>query len=81
MKRSVSIEQIRRRYKREWLLIALDKMDEATTIPLKGRLLAHSPHRDEIDRTSIKYPKPALVVFSEDTFPPGYAAAFFLLNG
>ena len=70
------IERIRRRYKREWLLIAVEEMDEATTTPLRGRLLAHSPRRDEIDRASITYPKPALVVFSADTFPPGYAAAF-----
>lgn len=76
--RSSPIEHIRRRYKREWLLIAVDKMDRATTTPQRGRLLAHSPHRDEIDRASITYPKPALVVFSEDTFPPGYAAAFVL---
>lgn len=70
------IDRIRKRFHREWLLIAIAEMDDATTTPLRGRLLAHSPHRDEIDRASIKYPKPALVVFSEDTFPPGYAAAF-----
>ena len=75
---SRSIEQIRRRYTREWLLIAIDEMDDATTTPQRGRLLVHSPHRDEVDRASIRYPKPALVVFSEDTFPPGYAAAFAL---
>ena len=76
--KAVPIEQIRRRYKREWLLIAIDKMDKATTTPERGHLLAHSPHRDNVDRASIRYPKPALVVFSEDTFPPGYAAAFAL---
>ena len=76
--RPQQIEGIRKHFHREWLLIAIDEMDEATTTPLRGRLLAHSPHRDEIDRASIKYPKPALVVFSEDTFPPGYAAAFGL---
>lgn len=75
---SFSIDAIRQRYKREWLLIAIDEIDEATTTPLRGRLLAHSPHRDEIDRASIAYPRSALVVFSEDTFPPGYAAAFAL---
>ena len=80
MTRVLPIDQLRRRYqhKREWLLIAIAEMDQATTTPLRGRLLAHSPHRDEIDRASIQYPKPALVVFSEDTFPPGYAAAFLL---
>ena len=77
----LTIDHIRRRYNREWLLIAVEKMDKATTTPLRGRLLAHSPHRDEVDRASIKYPKPALVVFSEDTFPPGYAAAFLLHDG
>ena len=74
--KTLSIAQLRQRYTREWLLIAIDEMDEATTTPRRGHLLAHSPHRDEIDRASIAYPKPALVVFSEDTFPPGYAAAF-----
>jgi hypothetical protein len=76
MKRAPPIGQIRRRYKREWLLIALEEMDRTTTTPLRGRVVAHSPHRDEIDRASVKYPKPAVVVFSEDTFPPGYTAAF-----
>ena len=76
--KSQPIDQIRRRYKREWLLIAVEEIDEATTTPLRGRLLVHSPHRDEIDRASVRYSKPALVVFSEDTFPPGYAAAFGL---
>ena len=76
--KSQPIEQIRKRFRREWLLIAIEEMDEATTTPVRGRLLTHSPHRKEIDRASIRYPKPALVVFSEDTFPPGYAAAFDL---
>ena len=72
------IEKLRKRFHREWLLIAITEMDEATTTPVRGQLLAHSPHRDEINRASQQYPKRALVVFSEDTFPPGYAAAFIL---
>ena len=76
--KAMPIERIRRRYKREWLLIAIDEMDEATTTPLTGRLLAHSPHRNDIYRASVRYPKPALVVYSEDTFPPGHVAAFAL---
>ena len=74
--KSQSVEKIRRRFKREWLLIAIDEMDEATTTPLKGRLLAHSPHHYEIYKASVKYPKRALVVFSQDNFPPGYVAVF-----
>ena len=74
--KALRIDAIRRRYRQEWLLIAIDEMDEAATTPVRGHLLAHSPHRDEIDRASIRYPKPAMVVFSENTFPPGYVAAF-----
>ncbi len=71
------IETIREKFHREWLLIAINKMDESTTTPLTGRLLAHSPHRDEIYRKEMKYKNHTLTVYSEDGFPKGYAAAFF----
>ncbi len=71
------IETIRKRFHREWVLVAIEKMDRATTTPLTGRLLAHSPRRHEIYARSRRYPKPALIVFSEDTFPKGFAAAFY----
>lgn len=73
---SEEIETIRKRFRREWLLIAVDKMDEERTIPLTGRLLAHSPHRDEIYAKSSRYKRHLLIVYSEDGFPKGYAAAF-----
>lgn len=76
--RSLPIERIRRRYKREWLLIVVDKMDEATTTPLEGRLLAHSPSRSVVHRASMRYPGFAMVVFSTDKFLPGQVAAFRL---
>ena len=72
-----NIEAIRKRFHREWLLIAVDKMDEERTIPLTGRLLTHSPHRDEIYRKEMKCKGHTLTVYSEDGFPKGYAAAFF----
>ncbi|MBI3319424.1 MAG: hypothetical protein HYZ89_02400 [Candidatus Omnitrophica bacterium] len=71
------IEAVRRRYKREWLLIAVDELDESTTTPRRGRLLAHSPHRHDIYQRSRRYPHPALIVYSEDDFPKGVAAAFY----
>ena len=74
--KATGIEALRKRYKKEWLLIAISKMDKKRTIPMSGRLLAHSPRREEIDQKSIRYKKPALVVYSEDKFPEGYAAAF-----
>jgi hypothetical protein len=79
MKKKIEkIEELRKKYQREWLLIAIEKIDPKTTTPLTGRLLAHSPHREEIDQKSMRYKKPALVVFSEDKFPEGYVAAFHL---
>ena len=70
------IEAIRKQFHREWLLIALGKVDKSTTIPLTGCLLGHSSHRDEIYTKSKNYKKPALIVYSENGFPKGYAAAF-----
>ena len=75
MKR-LPIDRIRRRYRREWLLIAVDEMNDATTTPRSGRLLAHSPHRHDIYQRSRRYRHPALIVYSEDDFPKGFAAAF-----
>ena len=75
-KRAEAIEKIRKRFHREWLLIAVDKMDEERTIPLTGRLLAHSPHQDEIEQLDQKIRSLTLTVYSEDSLPKGYAAAF-----
>lgn len=72
--KSLPIERIRRRYKREWLLIAVDKEDEATTTPLEGRLLAHSPSRSVVHRASMRYTQYTMLVFSTDKFPPGQVA-------
>ena len=60
--KSLPIEQIRRGYTREWLLIAVDELDEMTTTPRRGRLLAHSPHRYDVYQRSRRYPHPALIV-------------------
>ena len=73
------IETLKKRFHREWLLIEVAKMDEATTTPVSGRLITHSPHRDEIYKKLIPLKKRkwlALVEYSEDKLPQGYAAAF-----
>lgn len=77
MKRE-KIQSIKRRYDREWLLIAVDKTDEAGFAPVSGRLMAHSPRREDIYHILAKRPKAkkVLVEYSEDSFPKGYAAAF-----
>lgn len=73
------IEAIKKRYHREWLLVAIDEVDEATTTPISGKLIAHSPHRDEVYGKLLSLKKrrwPVLVEYSEDRLPKGYVAAF-----
>lgn len=74
---SEKIENIRRMFHHEWLLIAIDEVDETTTTPLTGRLIAHDPDRDKIYGEEMKHPGNTLTVYSEDGLPQGYAAAFF----
>lgn len=74
---SQAIDQIRRRFRREWLLIAVDRLDPRTQAPLRGRLLAHSPHRDEIYELLVKTKKDLTVaLYSDKSLPQGYAVAF-----
>ena len=72
------IETIKKRFHREWLLIALEKVDESTTTPVSGKLIAHSPHRNEVYKKllSLKRRPSILVEYSEDKLPKGYVAAF-----
>ena len=70
------IETIRKKYHKEWLLIAVGKMDAESTTPVTGRLLAHSPRRDDIYLRESKEKGHTLTLYSEDGIPKGYAAAF-----
>lgn len=73
---SQSIEGLRHRFHREWLLIAVDEIDKATTTPVRGRLLGHSPHRDELYAKERSVRGVTLTVYSDDQLPRGFAAAF-----
>jgi len=79
MPRYEPIEKLKKRFRREWLLIAVDKMDEATTTPLTGRLLAHSPHRDEVYRASRKYKGDAYLTCTPDMLPRDVAIIFHVV--
>ena len=74
--KSQSINQIRRRFHREWLLIVVEEMNPVTTTPRRGHLLAHSPNRGNIYEAMLRYRKKlTLVTYSDDRLPPGYALA------
>ena len=70
------IENIRKKFHNEWLLIRVVKLDKTTTTPLAGRLLAHSQNRDKIYSESLKYKGMILIDYSEDKLAKGYAVAF-----
>lgn len=72
------IETIRKRFKKEWLLIAVTETDKATTTSKKGRLIAHSPVRDEIYKKllQVKSKYPVLVDYSEHSLPKDVAVIF-----
>ena len=70
------ISQIRKRFRREWLLIAVERMDPRTQEPISGRLLAHSPHRDDIYDRMVKAKGLTFALYSEKSLPQGYAVAF-----
>jgi hypothetical protein len=74
--KSRPINQIRKQFRREWLLIAADRLERRTQVPICGRLLAHSPHRDEIYNRLVKSRGLTFVLYSEKTLPQGYAVAF-----
>ena len=79
--RAEPIDRIKTRFRREWLLIAIDTMDEATTTPLIGHLLAHSPHRDEIHRESIKRRGGRLLIDCTPDMLPKHVAIMVLMHG
>lgn len=71
-----SIDKIRKRFHREWLLVSVNRMDPHTQVPISGRLLAHSPHRNEIYDRFVKARGLSVILYSEKTLPQGYAVAF-----
>ena len=71
------IETIYKRFKRQrqWLMIEIKKTDPKTSKILTGRLLAHSPDRDEILQASIPYKTHIFIDCSRHDLPKGYAYA------
>ena len=74
--RSQAIHRLRQQFRREWLLIAVGRMDPRTQAPLTGRLLAHSPHRDEIYDQWVHAKGLTVALYSDTHLPQGYAVAF-----
>jgi len=74
--KSDPINKIRKRFHREWLLIAVDRLGPRTKTPLTGHLLVHSRSRDDIYNAMMRRKGLTLVTYSDDRLPAGYAVAF-----
>lgn len=74
--KSEKIAAIKKRFKNQWILIDIDLMNEKTTTPLTGRLIAHSPKRENLHKIILKSPeiKRPLVEFTGPPLPRGVAA-------
>ncbi|MBI1883901.1 MAG: hypothetical protein HYS08_06810 [Chlamydiae bacterium] len=77
--KSENIDRLRRQFRHEWLLIAIDKVDQKTTTVQEGHLLAHSPSHHQIYNLAKNYQTPLMTVYSED-WPEDLAAAFPYVN-
>ena len=66
MNEVLTMDEIEERYNGEWVLLGDPETDEHHAV-VRGRLIGHSPDRDEIDRIDGKLiPRRAAVLFIGD---------------
>ena len=72
----MSIKEITKKYKNEWLLVEILQENKERT-PVKVRLLAHSKNRDDTSSAMVKYAEKYTYHFHTGDFPKkNYAVAF-----
>jgi hypothetical protein len=76
MKKSESIKTILKRYKNQWLLIELDKVDERVLKPKTGWLIGHSPRKEDLFEAMTTHHGRLFSVYSGPVLPAGFKAAF-----
>lgn len=74
----MKIEELKKKYKGEWLAIEVTKEEDGRSV--EGRLILHEKDRDELwEKLSLKKLKKDIEVYVTYAGPPlkkGYAAAF-----
>lgn len=75
MTSSMPISEIRKAFHNEWLLVAVDSVDETTTTPVTGTLVDHAASPEPLLEEASKSQSEMLVIFSED-WPDDLAACF-----
>jgi len=72
---TLTLDEIRRRFPDEWVLIDVLEEDELGQ-PTCGRVLAHSPDRDEIYREQARLQGDLAIVYTGELPRRGFAVAF-----
>lgn len=78
MSNTQPIEELRKQFHHEWLLITVQEMDEQTTTPLKGTLVDHASLPDPLWEKSATMSGITMVVYSDD-WPEDLAACFIFV--
>jgi len=72
-----TIDEIRKQFSSEWLLIRVEKIDPASGDPVTGTLIYHSKSADDIWGDAEKHSEPVMVIYSDD-WPEDVAACFVI---
>jgi len=72
----MNIEELKRRYKDEWLLIRITRTDEQDQ-PVEGDVLLHSKDRDEIYEAQKNLKDYLYITYSGEMPKKGFAVAFY----
>ena len=71
----MNIEELKKRYKDEWLLIKITKTDKQDR-PIEGEVLFHSKNRDEIYEAQKNLKEYLYITYSGEMPKKGFAVAF-----
>lgn len=72
----MNIEELKKKYKDEWLLIRITRTDEQDQ-PIEGDVLLHSKNRDEIYDAQKNLKDYLYITYSGEMPKKGFAVAFY----
>ncbi len=71
----MKIEELKKRYKDEWLLIKITMANEQD-LPIEGEVLLHSKNRDEVYEAQKNLKEYLYITYSGEMPKKGFAVAF-----
>ena len=69
------VDEIKKKYRDEWVLIRVTKVDEFG-VPIEGEVLAHSKSRDEIYEKQRQIKGDLAIIYTGEIPKEGYVVAF-----